>query len=102
MNCGTKLCVCPNPNPNPTVHSTASSSSPSNVNKIKLIPIAPNILLKDIATIKWSNQINNTAYIGNGEQAIAISVQRAPGGKVLATSDSAREIMAKSKKSIQI
>jgi multidrug efflux pump subunit AcrB len=67
----------------------------SNVEKLKNIFIAPNIRLGDIAKITWTYQTNNTAYIGNGKPAIAISVQRAPHGNVLLTSTTAREIMKK-------
>jgi multidrug efflux pump subunit AcrB len=63
------------------------------VKKLQNIFIKPNIRLGDIAKIKWSYQTNNTAYIGNNTPAIAVSVQRAPGGSVLATSDAARKIM---------
>jgi len=65
------------------------------IEKLKNTPIAPNIRLSDIASVKWTYQTNNTAYIGDNKGAIAISVLRAPGGNVLATSDAAREIMKK-------
>jgi len=64
------------------------------IEKLKNIPIAPNLRLKDIATVKWTYQTNNTAYIGDNKGAIAISVLRAPGGNVIATSDAARKIMS--------
>jgi len=63
------------------------------VDKIKNTFIKPNIRLKDIAKIDWEYKTNNSAYIGNNKEAIAISVQRAPGGNLVATSDAAREIM---------
>ncbi len=66
-----------------------------NVEKLKNIFIAPNVKLKDVAKITWSYKTNNTAYVGNNKQAIAISVQRAPGGNLLLTSNTAREIMKK-------
>ena len=68
------------------------------VKKLKNIFIKPNVKLSDIANITYSYQTNNVAYIGNNKTAIAISVQRAPGGSVLDTSNAAREIMKKIKK----
>ncbi len=65
------------------------------IEKLKNIFIAPNIRLGDIAKIKWSYQTNNTSYIGDNSPAIAVSVERAPGGNVLATSNAAREVMKK-------
>ncbi|GAB6044978.1 efflux RND transporter permease subunit [Caminibacter profundus] len=64
-----------------------------NIEKLKNIFIAPNIKLADIADIKWTYQTNNSAYVGNNAEAIAISVQRPISGSVLVTSDVAREIM---------
>ncbi len=66
-----------------------------NVEKLKNMFVAPNVKLKDVAKVTWSYKTNNTAYIGNNKQAIAISVQRAPGGDLLLTSNTAREIMKK-------
>ncbi|QCI28565.1 efflux RND transporter permease subunit [Caminibacter pacificus] len=68
------------------------------VKKLKNLLIKPNVRLKDIADISWSYQTNNTLYIGNNAPSIAISVQRAPSGSVLATSDAAREEMKKIEK----
>jgi len=63
------------------------------IKKLSNIFIKPNLKLSDIATIKWSYKTNNSAYIGNSKPSIAISVQRAPGGNLLATSNAAREVM---------
>jgi len=63
------------------------------VKKLQNLFVKPNIKLGDIAKIKWSYQTNNTAYVGNNIPAIAISVERAPGGSVLRTSDADRKIM---------
>ncbi len=68
------------------------------IKKLEELFIKPNLKLKDIAKIEWSYQTNNSAYIGNNKEAIAISVQRAPGGSVLATSDAARKEMKKIEK----
>ena len=70
----------------------------NDIKKLKEIFIKPNLKLKDVATISWSYQTNNSAYVGNNEKAIAISVQRAPGGNLLATSDAARDEMKKIEK----
>ncbi len=63
------------------------------IEKLKNIFVAPNIRLGDIASVKWSYKTNNTAYIGNNQKAIAISVLRAPSGSVINTSNAARKIM---------
>jgi len=65
------------------------------IKKLKELFITPNLKLKDIAEVSWSYKTNNSAYIGNNKEAIAISVQRAPKGNLLATSDAAREEMKK-------
>ncbi len=63
------------------------------VEALKQLPIAPNITLGDVADVSWSSEKNFSGYIGNGSQAIALAVQRTPGGSVLAVSDAAREMM---------
>jgi len=68
------------------------------IEKLKLLPIAPNLRLKDIANISWSYQKRTSGYIGNGSEAIALSIQRAPGGSVLSVSKAAREQMKKLQK----
>ena len=67
----------------------------TDIKKLNDLFIKPNLKLKDIATISWSYKTNNSAYIGNNAPSIAISVQRAPGGNLLATSDAARSEMKK-------
>ena len=62
-----------------------------NINRLKNLMIADNVYLKNIAEVKWSYKKRFSGYIGNGEPAIALSIQRAPGGNVLATSDAARK-----------
>ncbi|WP_022670711.1 efflux RND transporter permease subunit [Hippea alviniae] len=64
-----------------------------NVNRLKNLMIAPNVYLKDIAKVKWGYEKRFSGYMGNGEPAIALVIQRAPGGNVLATSDAARKAM---------
>ncbi|AZV46073.1 AcrB/AcrD/AcrF family protein [Nautilia sp. PV-1] len=70
----------------------------SDVKKLKNMFIKPNVKLSDVANISWNYKTNNSTYIGNDTPAIAISVERAPGGSVLGTSDAAREIMKKIEK----
>ena len=65
------------------------------VERIKQIPIMPNVHLGDVADVRWSYQKRTSGYIGNGRQAIALSIQRAPGGSVLDVSNTAREEMKK-------
>ncbi len=64
-----------------------------NIEKLKNLSIRPNIKLSDIADVKWSYKKRTSAYIGNGKEAIALSIQRAPGGSVLGVSDTARSAM---------
>ncbi len=63
------------------------------VSELKDLTISPNVKLGNIATIRWGYKKRFSAYLGNGWPAIAISVQRAPGGSVLATSKAARKII---------
>jgi len=65
------------------------------IKKLEELFIKPNLKLRDIAKISWSYKTDNSGYVGNNIPAIAISVQRAPGGNLIATSDAAREEMKK-------
>ena len=69
-----------------------------NVQKLKQLPILPNIKLQDFADVKWSYQKRTSGYIGNGKDAIALSIQRAPGGSVLDVSKAARAAMQRLEK----
>ena len=66
-----------------------------NVQKLKQLQIMPNVRLSDIADVKWSYKKRTSGYIGNGKDAIALAVQRAPGGSVLDVSKAARAEMKK-------
>ena len=70
----------------------------SDIKKLKNLFVKPNLKLSDIAEVKWSYKTNNSAYVGNNTPSIAVSVQRAPGGNLLATSDAARDMMKKIEK----
>ena len=73
-------------------------SEKDNVLRLQNLLIKPNVRLKDIADVKWSYQKRTSGYIGNGKDAIALSIQRAPGGSVLDVSKAARAEMAKLQK----
>jgi len=64
-----------------------------NIQKLKQLQIMPNVRLEDIADVKWSYKKRTSGYIGNGKDAIALAVQRAPGGSVLDVSKAARAQM---------
>ncbi|MFK5889662.1 MAG: efflux RND transporter permease subunit [Flavobacteriaceae bacterium] len=66
-----------------------------NIERIKNINILPNVQLRDVADVKWGFKKRTSGYIGNGKQAIALAVQRAPGGSVLDVSKAARAEMKK-------
>ncbi len=65
------------------------------IGRLKQIPILPNVRLGDVADVKWGYQKRTSGYIGNGRQAIALSIQRSPGGSVLDVSNVARKEMKK-------
>jgi len=60
------------------------------VDELRLLPVAPNVTLSDIASIDWRHQARFSGYLGNGKPAIAVAIQRAPGGSVLDTSKAGR------------
>ena len=63
------------------------------IEDLSLLPVAPNVRLGDIAEIKWGHQKRLSGYLGNGENAIALAIQRAPGQSVLATSKAGRAVI---------
>ncbi len=65
------------------------------IEKLKQIPIMPNVRLSDVADVEWTYQKRTSGYIGNGKEAIALSIQRSPGGSVLDVSNTARAEMKK-------
>jgi len=65
----------------------------SQVQTLKMLFIKPNLHLSEIADVEWGYEKRLSAYIGNGKDAIALSIQRAPGGSVLGVSKIAREQM---------
>ncbi len=69
-----------------------------NIERLKNLQIMPNVRLKDIADVKWSYKKRTSGYLGNGKEAVALSIQRAPGGSVLDVSKAARAEMKKLEK----
>jgi multidrug efflux pump subunit AcrB len=67
------------------------------VEDLQRLPLAPNVSLGDIARIDWQHQRRFSGYLGNGKPAIAIAIQRAPGGSVLSTSQAGRAEIEKLK-----
>jgi multidrug efflux pump subunit AcrB len=65
------------------------------VERLKQISVMPNVRLSDVAEVSWSYAKRTSGYIGNGKPAIALAIQRAPGGSVLSVSKAAREEMKK-------
>jgi len=63
------------------------------IEKLKQLPVLPNVRLSDVAEVSWSYQKRTSGYIGNGSDAIALAIQRAPGGSVLDVSKAARAEM---------
>jgi len=64
-----------------------------NVLALENLLIKPNVRLRDIATVAWGHKKRTTGYFGNGKDAIALSIQRSPGGSVLDVSKAARKAM---------
>lgn len=63
------------------------------VEELRMLPLAVNVRLGDIADVSWEHQKRFSGYEGNGKAAIALAIQRAPGGSVLSTSKAGREVM---------
>ena len=67
------------------------------IDDLRMMPIAPNVRLSDIADVRWEHQKRFSGYQGNGQASIALAIQRAPGGSVLTTSQAGRSIVEKLK-----
>ncbi len=65
------------------------------VEKLKQLPIMPNVRLQDISDVAWGYTKRTSGYMGNGKPSIALAVQRAPQGSVLDVSNAARKEMKK-------
>ena len=65
------------------------------IGKIKQIPVLPNVMLGEVADVNWGFKKRMSGYEGNGKAAIALAIQRSPGGSVLDVSTAARTEMKK-------
>ncbi|MGQ9831727.1 MAG: efflux RND transporter permease subunit [Thermochromatium sp.] len=54
----------------------------SDAQRLRLLPVAPGLTLGDLADIHLGEAERFSAYHGNGKPAIAMAIQRAPGGAV--------------------
>ncbi len=61
------------------------------IEKLKQLQVAPNVPLESVASVKWGHEKLFSGYMGDGHPAIALSIQRAPGGSVLDVSNAARK-----------
>ncbi|BCL61393.1 nodulation protein NolG [Desulfomarina profundi] len=67
------------------------------VEALSMLRVSPNLRLGDVADISWSTQKRFSGYMGNGREAIALAIQRSPGGSVLSVSNTARAAVEKLK-----
>jgi len=65
------------------------------IERIKQINLKPNVKLGDVADVNWGYKKRTSGYIGNGKEAIALAIQRAPKGSVLDVSKAAHVEMRK-------
>lgn len=65
----------------------------NDIERLKQINVLPNVKLSDIATVSWGYDKRMSGYLGNGKPAIAIAIERAPGGTILEVSNAARKAM---------
>ncbi len=77
-----------------TFYTVTSYGERVGIEDLKRLPMAPNVTLGDIAEVNWEHQRRFSGYVGNGQPAIAVVVQRAPGGSVLSTSKAGRAEIA--------
>ena len=54
----------------------------SDAERLRLLPVAPGLTLGDLADIRLGEGEPFSSYHGNGRAAIAVAIQRAPGGAV--------------------
>ncbi len=67
------------------------------VEALSQLRVSPNLRLSDVADVSWATQKRFSGYIGNGKEAIALAIQRSPGGSVLSVSTTARAELEKLK-----
>lgn len=52
------------------------------IDQLAHIQLTPHVQLQDVADVRWVEQDQQSAYLGNGLPAMAVSIQRAPGGTI--------------------
>lgn len=67
------------------------------LNQISHIYITPNIMLKDIASVKYAIEDPRSMYRANGHQAIALAIERPYGGAALTTINAVYRLLPKLK-----
>lgn len=67
------------------------------VEALSRLRVSPNLRLGDVADVSWSTRKRFSGYMGNGKEAIALAIQRSPGGSVLSVSNTARAAVEKLK-----
>jgi multidrug efflux pump subunit AcrB len=63
------------------------------VSSIKAMPITVDVKLSDVAEVYFGHYENRSSYYGNGEKAIALSIQRTQSSDVIQTITSVKEMM---------
>jgi len=67
----------------------------TDITALRALYVAPNIHLGDIAQVSWSEEERFSGFMGDGKNAIALAIERSPGGSVLSVSNAAREQLSK-------
>ncbi len=65
------------------------------LDQIAHIYITPDVMLKDVATVKYAIQDPRSLYRANGHQAIALAIERPYGGAALTTIDAVNKLLPK-------
>ena len=65
----------------------------NNIDQLAQLPVTQALRLGQVARIEWREQDRYSGYIGNGAQAIAMSVQRPPGGTIGQAYDAAMALL---------
>ncbi len=63
------------------------------VERLKQMPLTPDLKLGDVANIYFGHYLNTAAYYGNGKPAIALSIQRSVTADVIKTVDKVESLM---------
>lgn len=65
----------------------------ASVEGLRALPLLPGVTLGDVAQLRLSHAERFSAYHGNGRDAIAVAIQRPPGGAVQAAIDDAEKLL---------